>query len=202
MYGDYVFNSLRKFFPFEGSILLTKETIEIDYSNRKNDKFIRIKRKAQILRYFHLKFKIIKSELFLKKFKKAEENYYDGNIYRMPFENIKLMNKIDIEKIIFNQKQTFKNLYNDFDVFLPSLLKKNEVCPLGYIMILENRDFVRKKLFENKIFAPIHWIASEEINTNEFKESIELSKKIITIPINNLTFKQFKYLKEILNKIL
>ena len=201
-YGDYIFNSFRKFFPFEGSILLTKKPIEIVYSECNNNKFIKFKRKGQILRYFHLKFKIIKSELFLKKFKKAEENYYDGNIYKMSQVNIKMINKYDIREMIFIQKQKFKDLSNNFEKFIPMFLKKETICPLGFIMILENRDFIRKKLFENKIYAPIHWIASEELNTNDFKESIELSEKIITIPISNITIKQFKYLKETLKKIL
>lgn len=53
--------------------------------------------------------------------------------------------------------------------------------PLGFPILLENRDEVRKKLFAHGIYPPIHW-AIDGVVPDEFTESHELSSKIMTLP--------------------
>lgn len=201
LYGNYIFNSFRKFFPFEGSIILSKEKMNTNFSNSKTS-FIKYKRIGQVLRYFHLKYNVLANKHFLSLFKKAEDHYYSSNILKIPRFNIKILNKIDIESVIFKQKNYFNQLYSEFSDFVPNLLHNKDICPLGFIIKLNNRNEIRQKLFELNIFSPIHWILSEEITEDHFDKSIELSNEILTIPLIGLTDKKYKYLLKTLKKII
>jgi hypothetical protein len=53
--------------------------------------------------------------------------------------------------------------------------------PLGFHIVLENRNEVREKLFDHKIYPPIHW-AIQGVVPDFHKESHELAKRIMTLP--------------------
>ena len=55
------------------------------------------------------------------------------------------------------------------------------VVPLGFPVRCPNRGAVRKKLFDNKIFPPIHWFI-DGIVPNFFKASHQLAREIMTLP--------------------
>lgn len=56
-----------------------------------------------------------------------------------------------------------------------------ETVPIGFPIRLKNRDYVRNKLIEYKVYPPIHW-EIEDIVPAIFTESHYLSKEIMTIP--------------------
>lgn len=199
-FGDYIFNSFRKFFPYEGSIIISKNKMNISYSTT-NYIYLVYKRIGQIIRYFHIKHNLFPSKFFLFFLKKAEDNYYKSNVLRMPKINKWLLNKYDIDFIKKRHVFYFKRLLNNFNNLVPDLLKREDFIPLGFIMRLNSRDIVRQELFGYNIFAPIHWIVSNEIIEEGFVDSVSLSSKIITIPIINLTDIKFEYLFDKLNKI-
>jgi hypothetical protein len=199
LYGDYIFNSFRKFFPFEGSILLSKERINVNFSNDKN-KYIKPKRIGQLLRYFHIRFNFFSSKLFLKLFYEAEQSYYVDEILRMPDFNLKQLNKFCIDQIIENHKYYFNLLYKEFGSKMPNLLNVNDTIPFCFIIKLKNRDLIRRELFNYNIFLPIHWILSKEIEQSIFEKSNKLSSIILTIPLSGLTTKKYIYLIENLKK--
>ena len=193
LFGDYIFNSFRKFFPFEGSILLSKEKMNVDFGNKRN-RYIVYKRIGQLLRYVHLKYGLISNKSFLNFLKKAEEHYYNEEIMKMPSFNRKQLNKIDFSSVERDQIYYFGRLYNFFKDNVPGLLKNNAFIPLGFVLKIEDRDTVRNQLFSNNIFPPIHWVLSNEIDERLFPESVLLSKTILTIPLIGLTEKKFEYL--------
>jgi hypothetical protein len=201
LFGDYIFNSFRKFFPFEGSILLSKRKMNIDFRGSSN-KYIEYKRIGQFLRYFHIKYNLGSSKHFLYFFRKAEDCYYINDILSMPKFNLRQLNKYDIEFIANKQKYYFSQLFNAFYDKVPGLLHKNNFVPLGFVIKIDGRDSVREYLFKQHIFSPIHWILPVEIDVKVFSKSTNLSSLILTLPLIGLTEQKFKFLFENINKYL
>jgi len=193
LYGDFIFNSFRKFFPFEGSMLITKERINIKYGKDKT-KYIKYKRIGQILRYLHITYGIFSEKLFLNFLQIAEKNYYSEEVLKMPKFNHENLNKIDINLLIENQTFYYNQLLNIFNDKVPDLLLNNNFIPLGFIIKLDKRDIIRNYLFEQNIFTPIHWKLSNEIDKKKFEKSILLSSKILTLPLIGLSQRNFQYL--------
>lgn len=61
----------------------------------------------------------------------------------------------------------------------PSL--PEDVVPLGFPIVLPNRDDIRIRLYEFDIYPPIHWDISKAVPTM-FIESHKLAKHIMTLP--------------------
>ena len=49
------------------------------------------------------------------------------------------------------------------------------------------------RLIKNKVYCPVHWILPEEIDKKEFKDSLNISERILTIPIDQKYAKAFAY---------
>jgi hypothetical protein len=60
----------------------------------------------------------------------------------------------------------------------------DDVVPLGYVIRLKNRNEVRRKLRDYRIFCPVHWPLPAEVNPLNFPDAVLLSKSILTIPID------------------
>jgi dTDP-4-amino-4,6-dideoxygalactose transaminase len=58
------------------------------------------------------------------------------------------------------------------------------VCPLGFPILVKNRDALRRHLIHNRIYTPVHWELPEEVQTEEFETSCRISNTILTIPID------------------
>ena len=86
--------------------------------------------------------------------------------------------------------------------FQPDLLQhqSSNLIPLGFILAVKDRNQFRKYLFGKRIFAPIHWVLTEDINKVAFPESWKLSKEIITIPLVNMTERKFNYITKSLDQ--
>lgn len=199
LFGDYIFNSFRKFFPFEGSILLSKKQI-INTKSKSNHTYLFYKRFGQYFRYIHLKYNFFSSKVFLFFLKKSEAIYYKDYVVKMPAFNRKNLNKYDIDLYIKHQRHYFDLLTQEFNFETLSLLKNDNYIPMGYVIKLKNRDSVRNNLFNNNIFPPIHWKLNFKMDKNIFRNSIDLSEKILTIPLTGLTDEKYIYLIENLKK--
>ncbi|MGD9874723.1 MAG: hypothetical protein AB7T27_10735 [Kiritimatiellia bacterium] len=55
------------------------------------------------------------------------------------------------------------------------------IVPMGFPVAVEDRDRVRNRLFENRIYPPVHW-PLYEIVPREYSASHRLAAKIMTIP--------------------
>jgi dTDP-4-amino-4,6-dideoxygalactose transaminase len=58
------------------------------------------------------------------------------------------------------------------------------VCPLGFPILAKDRDGLKKMLIKNRIYPPIHWKLPSEVDKEEFSASWQISKHILTIPID------------------
>lgn len=199
MFGDYIFNSFRKFFPYEGSLLLSKDKMDIKFSNKRNP-YIKYKRIGQLMRYFHLKFGVFSSKMFLTFLQKAEKRYYDNEIFKMPNVNLRELKKYDLRAMEQGQMRHYGQLFEQLNKYVPKLLKCGGGVPLGFVVITDKRDDLRRFLFSQNIFAPIHWILPDELDEEVFSESKKMSQSILTLPLIGLDENRFKFLYEVINK--
>jgi dTDP-4-amino-4,6-dideoxygalactose transaminase len=58
------------------------------------------------------------------------------------------------------------------------------VVPLGYVIRTKNRDIIKEKLAQKRIFAPVHWRLPSEVNKNKFPDAVKLSDTVLTLPID------------------
>ena len=74
------------------------------------------------------------------------------------------------------------NLSNRFIAPAPPLAPSE--IPLGYPILSENRDELRRKLASRRIFCPVHWPLPAEVSSAQFPEAHSLSEKIMTLPLD------------------
>ncbi len=160
----------------------------------------------------------------IKLFRKKKKNFLNQNKYRENedcFVNFFRKKEIELSKI-YSSDSLSKNLkneickYNWMDVskkrrnnwlLLDSLLgkkfkkifkylKKNEV-PLGYIIIVKERNKLRNYLKKRRIYSSIHWPIYRNIKKANFKFEVDLSNHILTIPIDQRYSKnEIKYIAD------
>lgn len=201
LFGDYVFTSYRKFFPFEAGLLLSRTNPDIHFKGF-NFRFLLYKRIGQLLRYFHLKYGWFNARVFLNCFESAEKNYYRKSVLKLPRQNLKRLLKVDIRTASENQIRYFNRLNNEFESLIPDLLRGRDFIPMGFIIRIPERDKIRALLFKQNIYPPVHWVLTDEIDSIHFKESIELSSEILTIPLIGLNDERFEYLLKQLKSVL
>lgn len=197
--GNYAFMSFRKFFPCEGSIIISPDKIDDVVIKGKNKTYFNNKLKGRFWRYCHYKYGC-DDKRFLTLFEKANKSY------RLP-ENIKftkydeyVLNRIDFEKGKETRRCNFKLLIDHLgDKALFKSLPEN-VVPLVFPVIVRDRGNLQKKLRDNNIYCPVHWQLSDEIENNKYQESWILSEHLLSIPVNTdiIHTQIIKYLKSVL----
>jgi len=200
LYGDYVFNSVRKFLPVEASILLSKELFKIEFGDVMPP--VQSKRRGQFLRKINLKTGIDLSFAFLPAFKKFESAYYQEQVVALPDTSRKYLSRLDFEELIWKQRFYYEKLAEKYGNLQPVILQHQSsiVTPLGFVIVVKHRNQFRKFLFERRIFAPTHWVLTDDINKAMFPESWSLSEEIITIPLIKMTERKFNYLTKSLDE--
>lgn len=185
--GDYVFNSYRKFLPFDGSIVLC--------NNIKNYNFIEDKyyENINLARMKKTEFQNLQvgiEEDFLSLYEKAEEEYYKReDIIGIDEKSKELLSIVDYEYIFTKRKENYSYLYDGLItndklkiMYSKELIYDNSV--LGLPILIDNRDEIRKKLRQLKIYCPVHWNILNEDWSKKYKESRYISSKILTLPID------------------
>ncbi|MDX9918329.1 MAG: hypothetical protein RBT15_10025 [Gudongella sp.] len=200
LYGDFIFNSYRKQYSFEGSILLSKKPIGILFERGTNYRFIINKRIGQILRFFYLNLRLFSPKAFLFFIGRAEECYYSNKIYRLPSESRHLLNRVDSDGIKIRHQLYYEKLLLEFESYVPEVFRERSTTFLGFFIQTNRRDEVRMNLRNSNIFCPIHWLSPSDIGESNFSESHKLSEQALTIPISDLDESNFEYLKYNLKK--
>ncbi|MDR5585913.1 MULTISPECIES: DegT/DnrJ/EryC1/StrS family aminotransferase [Clostridium] len=209
--GDYVFNSYRKFLPIDGSLVLfNKDRIlnNIKALN-KSDKLVEFKKINDSLKYREanddyfklmenardIKTKFILEGIgnendYLHLFDMAHKVYYERkDIFKINSKHKEYLNYFPVNKLIDkrseNYKYIFKNLKNIKEItFLNHSENLYDNTPLVFPILIENRDYIKKQLMKRNIYIPVHWKLSKEPWINEFKESLSISKRILSLQID------------------
>jgi len=116
-----------------------------------------------------------------------------------------LMHKFDLEEIINRKRNNFRYLLENLDIkgFQPLYPDLPEgVCPLWFPVLTENRDIIRKKLKKSGISTPLFWKLPKEISETQFRDSWNVSNKILSIPIGSIQEVDMSYIVQILEGII
>jgi hypothetical protein len=93
---------------------------------------------------------------------------------------ILLERSFDYSSICKKRIENYRVLNNYLSQFALFPNVPEDVVPLGYPIRLENRDYVRKMLFNNNIYPPVHW-PIKNIVPEKFVESHRLADTILTL---------------------
>jgi dTDP-4-amino-4,6-dideoxygalactose transaminase len=185
--GNYVFNSLRKFVPIDGSFLLCEKR-DLQVASPL-DNYLELSYKSRMLKTLYQCFDIGTEEEFLNCFELAEKAYYDRKeIQSIDEKSLELIKKLDIDFIKSRRVNNYKYLCDKLKKagieYLFEYNSNHEIIPLGLPIIIENRDSIRKDLRRKGIYCPVHWDIRDEEWVENFKDSYYIADKILTIPID------------------
>jgi hypothetical protein len=172
--------------PFEGSVIISNEKMEMKYAGGTNLKFLIFKRTGQLLRALYLNTNIGKPDGFLKFFDSAEKYYYTSKIYRIPPLNKYLIRKYDTGLLKKNNPYYHRRLEEYFSKYAIYSLNSDNFVPYAFMMLIPGRDKARMLLKENGIFCPVHWLLPEQINKDKYSDSWDVSEKTISIPLSGI----------------
>ncbi|MGO5052609.1 DegT/DnrJ/EryC1/StrS family aminotransferase [Lachnospiraceae bacterium LCP25S3_G4] len=190
--NDYYFGSIRKWLGIiSGGILVSKD-------HRINDKlpehtqFIAVREEAMELKSYEMsRGNENKEKRYLTLFNQGEELLEkDFEVYSIDSNSRDRVEFLDIKKLISRRKENFKTLDNNIrqiEWIEPVFSELYEyVCPLFYpIYIKGDRDYVKKKLCEEKIYCPIHWPIPRQVsryNRVNLKTTFDVYHQILSIP--------------------
>ena len=106
----------------------------------------------------------------------------------------RLLNKLDLTNMIKSRRSNYQYLSDNFKGFNKLV---DGICPYGFMIKSDKREIIKEKLIYNKVYPPIHWNLPEEVK--EFKDSWDLSKRILTMPIDQrYNRKHMKYIIKVL----
>ena len=188
----YSFNSYRKITSLaDGSLIKTNIKIKKDFIKDKNI-FSELKYKAKCKKYNYVYHKEGKEEIYLKLFQEGEKILDEQRfIGKISDKSIYLLANYEYTKIRKLRKNRFKILYKKFSKYL---LNKNALEYSYFVLKLNNRDKIRKKLFEYNIFLPVHW---PKLTDNV------LYNKVISIPLfENYLEEDFNYMINTIEKVI
>jgi hypothetical protein len=101
----------------------------------------------------------------------------------IPEISLKILKKINITDVIKKRTANINYLYENLETE-HFLFKRDDIkSPFFLPLLFENeqqRDKVRELLIENEIYSPVHW----EISQQEFEYEISISKRILSLPID------------------
>jgi len=193
--GDLAFTSFRKYLPvLDGSLVL----INAEGINSNNLKWANPSLTHALylcLRYLgmssknlHLKAHIVPEPLFLWLFAMADKalNKYPKPA-KMSHSSTRLLCRLDFGDVITRRRANFQYLLDNwhFDMIQPLFHElPADVCPLGFPVLASDRDYVKQELVKRGVYPPIHWNLPSDIDKEEFKTSWEISREILTIPVD------------------
>ena len=201
LYADFCLNSVRKYTPFEASVLFSRIPLSIDFDNKPIRKFLLHKRYAQLLRYYHIKNGLFKSESFLKQIDFSNQSYHHDCNISMPKLNRWFLDRINFEVEGQKRKTVFHELIAKIDPKQILRYSFDDAIPLGLAVYLEDRDAKKNKLHTLDIHCPLHWKLSDEIDKKEHEYSWDLEQHALTLPINIKHNKLKAYIDKLMNVI-
>lgn len=176
--SNYIVASIRKWEPVYcgGYCAKVDGFIEFKPFTYPPDEFLNIKKRAMKIKSKYLfDNDINKKNEFLPLFTESncwlKKNYSGLMIDDYSKE---YLNHVDIKRHILIRKENAKVLYNGLAGKVNFMFPETDLkCPLFVPVILKNRDQVRKKLIENRIYCPIHWPKPQDCSSNIY--DLELS---------------------------
>jgi dTDP-4-amino-4,6-dideoxygalactose transaminase len=196
-FGDFGFNTFRKVVGVTaGSMLWSKKPIQLKLQKYqfKNLLLNDTRYLAMNLKNLYLKSHIIPKSWYLGLFGFTDSIIDENKLCcEMSWLSKRLIRSYDYPEIIAIRRRNFAYLLDHWHFKTVQPLFKElpaSVCPLGFFVLSQNRDVLRKELSKRNIYCPIHWTdhpktphaMSPSISREEFPISWELAGNIMMIP--------------------
>lgn len=169
--GDYAFNSLRKVLNIDISVAYVKKK----YSSASSEsKYHTLKQEAtRIKTEFITTNNTILEKKYLKLFKESEESLLEDKTIRLVLsDEMDKLNCINFKSIIERRRENFLALKKLLDTCVQVQILDGDYFFL--MLKCEKRDILKSALFDKNVFAPIHWIDTDSV----------LSQQLLSIPID------------------
>lgn len=183
LYADYCVNSVRKYTPFEASVLLARQSLSIKGSYRSMNRFIRNKRWGQVLRFYHINCGLFSPDTFLKHIEISNSEYHQEGIAMMPPLNRWLLDRLDFKSLGEQRKTVYHLLLNSLSPRTIISADIGNAVPLGLAVYLSDRDKKKRDLHSRSIHCPLHWRLSDEIDRGEHEFCWDLEQHALTLPV-------------------
>jgi len=111
----------------------------------------------------------------------------DWTPYDIDAISIELLSALDVEWLREKRRANFMALSEGLKAveYLEPIFHSIPygICPMFYtVYIKENRDQIKQKLIEQKIYCPIHWPVSEQIKLDDLKVTAKIYGTVLSIP--------------------
>lgn len=171
--ADYRFISLRKWFPVpDGAYVYAEENVlnRLEKFSREGE-FAKYKFAGNLLKNYTA---LIGDDFLLDLIGQGEDEIDKDYLVKHTCISDYIMPQLDLTRIANQRKSNARILHETLLEMGITHLYSCEVVPLFVPILLSDRDNVRKILFQNNIFCPIHWPVPEvykgEINPLYDKE--------------------------------
>lgn len=160
--ADYTFSSFRKAFPVaDGSWVISKKNVLPKY-DRVNE-FAQYKIAAsylKVIRDQHL----YKDEVYLELFHRGEVKIDDDYLTDMTQLSKDILANMEWNRLAILRKRNAVTIIEGLKELgiSPIVPLQENAVPLFIPIHIENRDKVRKAMFANNIFLPVHWPVEDE----------------------------------------
>lgn len=202
-FGDFSFNVYMKYVPTpDGSLLqINKPVGNLRWKNRQFKRLLYTSSRyaAMNLKNLYLRTHLVPKSLYLGLFRYAARLMEEYPMYaEMSWVSKRILDKFDYEGAIARRRENFQYLLRSWDLdsvvpLFPNL--PSSVCPMGFVVLAEDRDYLRSELSKAGIYCPIHWqppggerdftFLASGIDPEEFPISWEIARKIMLIPIDH-----------------
>jgi hypothetical protein len=187
--NDFYVGSIRKWFGLPSGGLLGSSNIKIKGPHLISETFSKLRTEALLNKGKYMKSNdSCCKELFLKQFSEAE-TLLDQDLLPYCIDSISmdLINSLDSNELKRKRRENFNEISNglrdlhNFDPLFHDI--KEEICPMFFpVLIKKNRDTMRKRLTEAKIYCPVHWPVPVQIEEKNLEGTLEIYNCILSIP--------------------
>lgn len=172
--ADYSFTSFRKWFPCpDGAWVKKKSTDSMPELILNDGLWWQYKYAGNILKSFQ---EYVSDSIVLDLLQKGEEKLDKDYLCNWNENSRKFFSSIDTKEIKTIRLKNAKFLHQKLNELGVEHLYSDSGVPLFLPIMLDNRDELRNKFFDENIFAPKHWPkTSERLNGNSNIYDLELS---------------------------
>lgn len=186
--ATFSFGSYRKLAPYSVSILKSPYNLDEEYSQLGyNRLYYEAVNNARELKQSYIVEGRGQEKDYLEMFRRSEKYYYEE--YSVANSgDVEKLSRMDFHVIAQKKKRNYTYLLEGFieNKYVECIFKNTEqnipFCMPVYVKVLD-RDRVKNALSQEGIFLPVHWNLSAD-NRILSKESIDMSKKILSIPVD------------------
>lgn len=182
--GDYCICSLRKWFAIpDGGVLYSNEKVE-DFEWSLDEVLEQKKIYAMVLKSLTLQGKYDYNSVYRRLFAECENRFDECTaIKKMSALTRFLLNCYSVTGLIRRRKENYMYLKKQISGTALQTLNQIATCPFTYPVFINDRDYFREFLMQNKVYCAIHW-PIEQRQLDGRKKIQEIAGTIISLPID------------------